>query len=78
MWYTTYYKRHTSPIEYNEKYCDWMEEVELIVYKKCGIKLLDLPDQMYMHFFENGASSDEMAEMVFEDLLIDLSEDEEE
>jgi hypothetical protein len=78
MWYTTYYKKNTPPLEYNEKYCEWMEEVETIVYKKLNRRLLDLPDQMYMHYFENSLDSEDMAEIIFEDLLMDLSDEEDE
>ena len=76
MWYSTYYKNNTPPLKYNEKYYKWMKEVEIIVYKKLNKKLLDLPDQMYMHYFENSLNPEDMAEIVFEDLLLDLSDEE--
>jgi hypothetical protein len=75
--YSTYYKRNTNPDYYDIKYSDWMDQVEEIVYDRIKLQLLDLPDQMYMHYFENGYTTDEMADIVFEDLLIDLDSEEE-
>ena len=76
--YSKYYKRNTDPEYYNVKYSRWMDHVEDIVYDRLHLRLLDLPDQMYMHYFEKGCTPDEMADIVFEDLLIDIDSEEEE
>lgn len=75
--YSTYYKRNTKPEYYDINYLDWMDDVEDIVYDRLQIRLLDLPDQMYMHYFEEGCTAEEMADIVFEDLLLDLDSEEE-
>ena len=76
--YSKYYKRNTDPEYYNPKYSRWMDHVEDIVYDRLHLRLLDLPDQMYMHYFEQGCTPNEMADIVFEDLLIDLDSEEDE
>ena len=71
--YSVYYKHNTDPEYYDVKYSHWMDYVEDIVYYRLNVRLLDLPDQMYMHYFEEGCTPDEMADIVFEDLLLDLN-----
>ncbi len=76
--YSVYYKRNTDPKYYDKSYSRWMDKVEEIVYDRIHLQLLDLPDQMYMHYFEQGCTPDEMADIVFEELLIDIDSEEEE
>lgn len=75
--YSVYYKLNTESKYYNKSYAYWMDDVEDIVYDRLQIRLLDLPDQMYMHYFEEGCTAEEMADIVFEDLLLDLDSEEE-
>jgi hypothetical protein len=75
--YSSYYKKITDPEYFNESYSKWIDKVEKIVYNKLHLQLLDLPDQMYMHYFEKKCKPHEMADILFEDLLLDIdSEDE--
>ncbi len=75
--YSTYYKDNIEPEDYDINFSNWMDEVEDIVYIKLHLQLLDLPDQMYMHYFKKECTPEEMADIVFEDLLLDLDSEEE-
>lgn len=35
----------------------WMKEVDLNIEKKCGMASLDLPDQPYRSWYEDGMSA---------------------
>ena len=76
MKYCDYYKNNNININFNIDFYNWMDAVEYIVFNKLKINLLDLPDQMYMHYFEENVSSIDMVDIIFEDLLLDLSSDE--
>ena len=70
--YSNYYKKQKQEKEQYQYYiddklfCDWIDNVEKIVFKKIHIRLLDLDDEDYMACFERGITSSEMSHIVLE------------
>ena len=60
--YSNYYFKRTN--EPNYKFIQWINEIETIVFKEIGLKLLDLPDEPYMINFQDGLSPREIAESI--------------
>jgi hypothetical protein len=50
----------------NEKFVEWINNVEEKVEIIYGLRLLDLVDENYMYNFEKGISSDKMTDIVLE------------
>lgn len=44
----------------------WMDDVDLAVEALCGLSTLDLPDQTYRDWYNDGLSADEAADLVLE------------
>lgn len=44
----------------------WLDRVETAVMKTTGFALLDLPDQLYRLSYEDGVTSQQMAEEIFQ------------
>ena len=51
----------------NNDFDSWMKQVEEIVFKELKMHLLDLPDENYRYYFENGKSAMYMAQIVIND-----------
>ena len=47
-----------------DKFIDWMEEVEIIVIKSINFGLLDLPDELYRDNFDKKVTPLKMADNV--------------
>lgn len=45
---------------------DWMDAVDLAVEALCGLSTLDLADQPYRAWYEDGLDADEAADLVLE------------
>jgi hypothetical protein len=62
-----YIKRlERPPTKFEKDFCDWLNEVEQIVFKKISIPLLDLEDELYMINFEHHTTTQKMAKIVLE------------
>jgi hypothetical protein len=63
MTYSLYYCDRTgtkdNPIDVD--FVDWMTQVENIVFNYLRIDILNLPDQMYMHAYENNTDPKDFA-----------------
>lgn len=71
MLYSTYYIDHC--LKNNDvpdgKFIDWINKIESEVINKIHVNLLDLPDQMYMEFFENSKSIEYVSNIVVSDYI---------
>ena len=75
MKYSDYYRQKMieNNEEIDEKFCEFMDELENKVWKKFKISLLSLPDENYMDYYEHKRSpsfvlnkiSDDMDEIMF-------------
>ena len=52
------------PTDINEKFLDWMDNVETHVFKKIKMNLLDLMDEPYRINFDDKMTCTEMADIV--------------
>ncbi len=62
--YTEHYIKNTSIENRNPLFIKWMDTVEKKFHKKYNMNLLDIPDQLYMHYFENGLTSNDMLRII--------------
>lgn len=64
--YENYYRQHCSKnnLNINNKFIDWINEIENLVMLNYEITLLDLPDENYMYHFENGLSINDMYNII--------------
>lgn len=67
--YSDLYRKNT-PVQYlNERFIKWVDKVEYKFNKKYNMYLLDIPDQLYMHYFENGLSPNDMFNIIEEEVI---------
>lgn len=64
--YSEYYVKRMAQLgaDVDEQFCEWIDEVEDGVLSNTHHYLLDLPDEMYMMYFEDGYSVSEMIHIV--------------
>lgn len=65
--YSEYHIKKFGENENDTKFLEWMDSIESIVYKKTGLKLLDLPDEAYRPNFEKGLAFKKVAEIIIKD-----------
>lgn len=63
-WYIVSCQKSGEPID--TKFVQWINRVEKDVKKVLGCHLLDIPDEDYRMFFENGGSPRDMADYVIQ------------
>lgn len=65
--YKEYFISKTKELNNDDyEFINWMNLIEYIVENKLGLKLLDLPDEMYRVYFEDGITYEKMAKMVID------------
>jgi hypothetical protein len=52
----------------NLLFANWMDDIEKIIHNQLKMKLLDLPDENYWTLFDNGATPEEVAQNIIDDL----------
>ncbi len=70
MRYSDYYKeackRNDNPL--NDDFVQWIDRIEGIIYAKYKLHLLDIPDEDYMMFFDDGDTPETVVEWIEESL----------
>ena len=67
--YSDLYRKNTPSQYLNERFIKWVDKVEYKFNKKYNMYLLDIPDQLYMHYFENGLSPNDMFNIIEEEVI---------
>lgn len=66
----------TVPDKQTKQFSVWLKQVEKNVFDRLGYKLLDLPDEPYMVWFENGRHVNEVVDDIvnsFNDMYLFVS-----
>ena len=68
MLYSEHYINEMNRVKYpiDQNFVSWIDKVEKIVFRKLRSKLIDLPDESYMIFYENRMLPLEVAKYIIE------------